>query len=895
MTLPEKQTVAVIQEKAAYSDAPPYDPSDAFPEYPFAGRPLSRTDNPGYRAVRESFVTLGLDADHYGTPEWNPLRDVVPFGGTVVIKPNLVIDRHYGGGNLYSIITHPSMIRAVADYCRIALGQGGHIIVADASVEDCDFERLRQETGLNDIAGLFNQAGIRFDIRDLRRYQSPVGERSYAFKRKALAGDPEGDIIFDLGEKSALFGKAGPFFGSDPSTTETQENHHGSVQRYCVAGTALSCDTLISVPKLKVHKKVGVSLNLKGMVGINTNKNFLVHYTLGTPRTGGDEAPDLQTVGDSTVFRMRGWIRRLFFKNHHPILERLHETLFHSAPYLVVRSLLRKLGLRPSPQVAAMHGGNWYGNDTCWRMVADIAWVLRQGDGRGKLRPTPQRRLFSVVDGLIGGECNGPLDAKEKPAGLVVSGANLAAVDMVCTRLMGFDPRKLPLFRWFLTGGGRDLFPALDRIEVVSPLDTYRDCLAKPGAYLAFKPHKNWEGHIEMQPGVAGGTADGVAPGPENLRVCHLVTSLRTGGLERMVCDLIRGLKERGVPSVVFCTDEAGELFDGVLAEAKAAGRRKARALVIDWRLVRELHRFVRAHRVAVIHAHNPSPHLYGVIVSFLTGIPVVTTTHGQGYRERWRVRWLRRMLAARSKAVVFVSEDARRKARETRALSPARTVIIPNGIDTATFRPPAGGMREARVQLGIPDDAVLIGSVGRLSPEKNYVLLVQAVARAAQTENLRLVLVGDGADRARIQSEIDALNLKGKCRITGLQQDVLPWLQAMDIFCLSSDTEGLSISLLEAGACGLPCVVTDVGGNAEIVADGVSGVVVPCGDVNALAAALERLVHGDVRRRMGEAARRVVEERYSMDTMVREYERVYRRAAGQADVHAVPGAATKT
>ncbi len=414
----------------------------------------------------------------------------------VVIKPNLVIDQHYGGGNLYAVITHPSLIRAVADYCLIALGGAGRIVVADASVEDCDFDHLRQETGLDKIAEIFNEAGERLEICDLRRYQSPVGERAYAFKRKVLTGDPRGEVIFDLGERSALFGKAGPFFGSDPDTDETKANHQGRVHRYCVSGTVLSCDAVISMPKLKVHKKVGVTLNLKGLVGINTNKNFLVHYTLGTPRTGGDEAPDLQAVGDQAVFKVRGWIRKVFFRSHHPVLERLHEILFHSAAYRVLRGLLRKGGLRQTSTGERIQGGNWYGNDTCWRMVADIAVILCQGDREGRLRETTQRRLFSVVDGLIGGECNGPLEPRAKPAGLVVAGANLAAVDIVCTRLMGFDPRRLPLFQWVLAG--HSPFLALDQIDVVSGSDEFQCCLTKAGQLLGFEPHPNWVGHVEI-------------------------------------------------------------------------------------------------------------------------------------------------------------------------------------------------------------------------------------------------------------------------------------------------------------------------------------------------------------------------------------------------------------
>lgn len=362
-----------------------------------------------------------------------------------------------------------------------------------------------------------------------------------------------------------------------------------------------------------------------------------------------------------------------------------------------------------------------------------------------------------------------------------------------------------------------------------------------------------------------------------NLKICHLVTSLKTGGLERMVCDLIAGLKAQGVPSVIFCLDEPGDLYDRVSADAKSAGQRTPGWGVVDWKLVFQIRRFVLAHRVSVIHAHNASPHLYGVLVSVLTGIPVVTTTHGQGYQETGRVRFLRRILALRTRAVILVSDDTKRAAMRAGLLSERQSWIIPNGIDTTVFTPSIETTRASSVHEGISEKAVVMGSVGRLSAEKNYPLLLRAFARVAERLDGFLVLVGDGSDRVRIEAEIARLNIKDRCRITGMQMDVLPWLRRMDIFCLSSDTEGLSISLLEAGACGLPCVVTDVGGNAEIVANGVTGWVVPRGEENALVTALERLA-GDrqVREQMGQEARRRVESRYSLAAMVDGYMRVY-------------------
>ena len=139
------------------------------------------------------------------------------------------------------------------------------------------------------------------------------------------------------------------------------------------------------------------------------------------------------------------------------------------------------------------------------------------------------------------------------------------------------------------------------------------------------------------------------------------------------------------------------------------------------------------------------------------------------------------------------------------------------------------------------------------------------------------LLLVGDGPERGRIEEEMRRQGVADRCHITGMQSDVLPWLQEMDIFCLSSDTEGLSISLVEAGACGLPSVVTDVGGNREVVVEGETGLLTPKGDEAALAAALEKLTEDrSLRRRIGLAARKRIAEHFSLDQMTAEYRGVY-------------------
>jgi uncharacterized protein (DUF362 family) len=495
-----EKIVSVARTEPGYPSDSPYEPGEAYPEYPYGEAGIGGTANPVYRAVRDCLHGLGLDEGHFGTAGWNPLGDIIHPGQTVVLKPNFVIDRHYQDGDLYSIVTHPSVIRAVADFCQIALKGTGRLILADAPVDDCDFDNLRAVMGLDRLQTMYKERGaLPLEVYDLRRFASVPGDRMYAFKRQTLAGDPAGHVIVDMGSKSALCGKTGPFFGADPSTSETQANHHGDIHRYCVSKTILSSDVLISIPKLKVHKKVGVTLNFKGFVGANTNKNFLVHYTMGTPKDGGDQTADAVTSADSAILKIRRMIHKVFFDSHNPVLERIHHVIFHSRPYLFLRQRLARMGVSSSKRAAETDGGNWYGNDSCWRMVVDLARILYFCDSEGVQHQEPQRRVISFLDGIVGGENNGPLLPDAKPGGIIVGGMNPLAVDLVACRLMGFDWRKLPMYR-FLTG-----LPApfdVNRgsgITVRSEDPELEDCLRKDGPFLAFKPHHNWIGHIEYE------------------------------------------------------------------------------------------------------------------------------------------------------------------------------------------------------------------------------------------------------------------------------------------------------------------------------------------------------------------------------------------------------------
>jgi len=490
-----KVAVTTVTRPLYPRDAP-YHPACDYPEYPFKGH-LTAETNEVYAAVRELLWSLGLDEQNYGTAVWNPLRHLIEPGMKVVIKPNFVLSRHPRGEELFSIITHPSVLRAIADYCWIALRGSGSITIADAPQYNCNFDELLEATKLDEVCDFYaGFPGPVVDFTDLRSYWS--AGRHLPSCRRPLAGDPQGTVVVDLGHRSALCDCPNPqrFYGAVYHRDELIGRHSNGRHEYEVSSTMLGADAFISVPKLKVHKKVGVTLNLKGLVGICTNKNLCLHYRLGPPSRGGDQYPDgLFTPLEEWLIRLERWMYDHLLARRSIWLEYVHRSV-----YRLHGALLKPLGITVPQHKRIFDAGNWHGNDSAWRMVADLLKVFYFTDPRGRLHRRRQRRAFSIVDGVIAGENNGPLSPDAKPAGVLLAGENILAVDLVATRLMGFDPLKLKMFRAALTDPDFDYgVRALDEINVVGTKGFCTGLLSDTQQrYMDFKPHPGWAGHIEI-------------------------------------------------------------------------------------------------------------------------------------------------------------------------------------------------------------------------------------------------------------------------------------------------------------------------------------------------------------------------------------------------------------
>jgi len=484
---------AVKTAPPPYLDEPPYHPAEAYPEYPF-GSALSGRPNPGYAAVREALATLGLDAAHFGTEKWNPLGAIIRPGDTVLIKPNMVRHFHDEGGGTDELITHGSIIRAVADYAFIALKGEGRLIIADSPQNDAVFAELERLLGLPEIKAFYGQVapGVGLEYFDLR-VEACIKKQGVIVDHLKLAGDPMGYVVVDLGSRSEFAEipwAVGRLRGAEYDIDDTTRHHNEKKHEYLIPKTILSADVIISVPKLKTHKKSGITVNLKNMIGICGDKNWLPHHREGVPSEGGDQ------------YAESGAKQRL----EQRLIDAFKRRMAHAGP--LVRWMgagLRAAGrwVFGDTNRGTGRSGNWNGNDTIWRTCLDLNKILIYADADGNLGQEPARRYFSFVDGLIAGEGNGPLAPTAKAAQILLAGFNPALVDAAAARLMGFDPRKIPIIARALRTEGYALTTAsVGDVRIHSNVPELDRSLSEiRGACLAFEPPFGWKGHGEWTSG----------------------------------------------------------------------------------------------------------------------------------------------------------------------------------------------------------------------------------------------------------------------------------------------------------------------------------------------------------------------------------------------------------
>ena len=410
-------------------------------------------------------------------------------GDWVVIKPNLVKQSKESDPDEWrSVITDSSLIKKVCEYVCSELNGNGRVTICDAPQTDSLFSRIAELLDLYEIARYYSKRfSVVVEVIDLRN-EEWTSKEGIITERRNLSGDPNGVVRFDIGQSSLFYGHPGEgkYYGADYDSGVVNSHHHGKVQEYLLCGTPIEADVFINMPKMKTHKKTGVTLSMKNLVGINADKNWLPHHTEGSPVSGGDEYPDLTFVRRIEQTSVK-FARNLALKV--PTL----------GPMLARR--MRKAGTKAfGSGDKVIRSGNWYGNNTTWRMVLDLNRCLLFGQPDGTLRSSSPKRYYSIVDGLIGMEGMGPMQGDPVNSNVVIVGTDPVAVDVVASRVMGFDWRKIPMIR---EAFGLQTFPITELkpsdIRVNSDVPDwngmFEDIESKD--FLSFRPHFGWTGHIE--------------------------------------------------------------------------------------------------------------------------------------------------------------------------------------------------------------------------------------------------------------------------------------------------------------------------------------------------------------------------------------------------------------
>jgi uncharacterized protein (DUF362 family) len=459
-----------------------FSPDVRNPEYRFDH--LSPEPNGVYAAVRQCFAQAGLDSQHFGTAEWNPLGSFISPGQSVFVLCNFVYHRRPGesAAAFFAKCTHGSVVRAVIDYLLIAVGPQGRIRFGNAPVQSCNWDAVLEETGGAAVAGFYRERGLPVEPADLRMQ---IAERNALGVVATVVHHDTAALTrsIDLGRGSLLDEKSGSapkFRVQDYDARRTEAFHAAGKHVYVVHRAVLESDVVFSIPKLKTHEKVGVTCAVKGCVGAIGEKDCLAHHRFGPATSGGDEYP-ADPLG---IFRTASHFHDLVYRA---------SSARPGVKYLrVADHFLRRVLRRINPSV----GGAWWGNDTAWRMAIDMARIVEFCDAAGALHPERVRPHLALVDGVVGGEGSGPLKPDPVDSGLLFFCTDPVVTDYAAAVLMGFDPLRVPHVRNAWLDGASPMHRAdFDDVRVVVPSGSGGLGLL-PSLARKFRPPSGWSGHL---------------------------------------------------------------------------------------------------------------------------------------------------------------------------------------------------------------------------------------------------------------------------------------------------------------------------------------------------------------------------------------------------------------
>jgi len=418
---------------------------DKYPNYPYWSNKLypEFKDDPNFKvdvtkenslwdAIRSLFFHLGLDEENFNKENWNPFKNFVKEGDTILIKPNWVRDYNpINRKSIDSLITHTSLIKIVIDYVLKAINYNGKIIIGDAPLQNCNFNNLIEKSKIKDLINEYRNLykNVEFIIEDWRL---TVMENKIYQRVKEISNKYK---IIDLKEKSFLdeiVDYRKKFRVTCYNHNLMLEHHFQGKHEYLVTTRIFEADLIINLPKLKTHMKAGLTGALKNLIGINGHKEFLPHHIKGSYLEGGDN-----------------YINPSFWKRIYENFDdkvwsniRKNNRFINKINFQILRILWWLWYIFSKDKIFA---GSWAGNETIWRTTLDLNHILYfYSPQTNRIENVPQRKVITIVDGIVAGQGEGPLLPLDKKLGIIIGGFNPAVVDSVIAKIIGYNISRIP-------------------------------------------------------------------------------------------------------------------------------------------------------------------------------------------------------------------------------------------------------------------------------------------------------------------------------------------------------------------------------------------------------------------------------------------------------------------
>jgi glycosyltransferase involved in cell wall biosynthesis len=364
------------------------------------------------------------------------------------------------------------------------------------------------------------------------------------------------------------------------------------------------------------------------------------------------------------------------------------------------------------------------------------------------------------------------------------------------------------------------------------------------------------------------------------IRILHLIETGGPGGAEKVLLNIVKHINSRQFSSLVMVPRK------GWLYETLKKHHLETRVLEShrswDVGFLLKLSSLIRKEKIDLIHSHLPGMNFYSCLAGRITKRPVIVTYHGMiedGDKRKWKNIFKNFMVRNTAAQVVTVSDYLKKELIKKIGVDPNKIVTLYSGIDFNAFGPTKSSV-ELRQKLGLPESTPLVGTIGNIRKSKGYEYLMRSVKLVVQKmPNVFFLIVGEKEEKLfhELNKLTEKLGLKERIKFLGFREDVADCLNILDIFVLSSTTEGFSIATVEAMSLAKPVVVTDCGGPREIVTDGQTGFLVPPGDHKSLAEKIILLLRNQkLREEMGNQAQIWVRKKFSLEENIKNYELLY-------------------